>query len=325
MHERPLLVADDDVRKAITIRVRRDDLRAHTRVVVDLIRDPVHGLVRAARELEPIHDRRRRRFLVATGTVCPEAFAGDDVFQAIAVDVHEIYRVKLREAHAIIVERRRRVAFLRLHDVVLGEEDFAVAIALLELLEPREAVAVRREAGDHVVQSVAVHVVGVHLRAAVRRREGNLVLLPHRIARQRLRLLPPTVLLHDVQLAVAIHVAKAVAVIEPMPFAWRGNFVERPFLVRLVPVRLRVAEVADHVRAFLQARVEEHLRLAVARDVAKRRRFVVGQIHREMLFPRTVLALRILVPVGRRAREAEHENVIPAVLVEVAGEGEEIV
>ena len=50
---------------------------------------------------------------------------------------------------------------------VLAERDL---VALAVLLVPREAEAVRGEAGDDVVQAVAVDVVGVHLRAAVAHR-----------------------------------------------------------------------------------------------------------------------------------------------------------
>src|SRR5262245_38498733 len=112
----------------------------------------------------------------------------------------------------------------------------------------------RREAGDDVVQAVAVHVVGKHLRAASGR-EWHLVLLPNWITGEGRRLFPPAVLLHDVELAVAIHVTVAVAVVEPVPFAGRGNLVEGPLPGRLRPVWFGVAEIADHVGAFLHPRV----------------------------------------------------------------------
>src|SRR5262245_22819866 len=113
--------------------------------------------------------------------------------------------------------------------------------------------------------------------------------------------------------------------IEPVPFSWRGDFVKGPLLGRLVPVRLRIAEIADHVRALLEARVKDQLRFPVAGEISKRGRFVVGVINREMLFPVTFLAAGVLVPIRRSAGEAEDQNVVPAIFVEVVSEGEKVV
>ncbi len=48
-HERALLVADDDVGHLVVVQVRGGDLRADTRVVVDLVRDETHTLPSASR------------------------------------------------------------------------------------------------------------------------------------------------------------------------------------------------------------------------------------------------------------------------------------
>ena len=169
--ERALLVADNKVRPAIAVHVRDADLPAHAGVVVNEVRHPVHGLVGVAREAEPVEHRRVRRAGVGTGTVRPEALAGDDVLQPVAVHVHQLDGVQLRESDAVAV-----LAGFLVHEDVGLELNLAVGIALLELLIPREAVAVRRERGDDVRQAVAVHVIGIHLRAA--RGEEGLVELP---------------------------------------------------------------------------------------------------------------------------------------------------
>ena len=76
---------------------------------------------------------------------------------------------------------------------VRAKRDFAISAA--HLLKPREAVAVRVAAGDDVGEAVAIHVGHEHLRAAGGRGGGKRerVKIPHRIARERGGLLPPTV------------------------------------------------------------------------------------------------------------------------------------
>src|SRR4030095_5746917 len=98
----------------------------------------------------------------------------------------------------------------------------------------------RGQTGDDIVKTVTVDIIGVHLRAA--RAEIHLVLLPCRIAGERCRLLPPSVLLENVFAAVAVHIAVSIAMIEPMPFSRRGDFVKGPLLGWLVPVGLGVSE-----------------------------------------------------------------------------------
>ena len=44
-----------------------------------------------------------------------------------------------------------------------------------------------------------------------------------------------------------------------------------------------------------------------------------------MFLPQTACTLGILIPIRRRARETENQNVIPAIAVEVVGEREEII
>ena len=70
-----------------------------------------------------------------------------------------------------------------------------LGIVFFDLLIPDQTVTVRSETGDHVVQAVTIHVIDIHLSATVRVRvERELVVIPNRIAGERLRLLPPAVL-----------------------------------------------------------------------------------------------------------------------------------
>ena len=88
-------------------------------------------LVGAARELEPVEHRGVVAIRIAGAAVRPEALAGDDVLEAVAVHVDEIDGVDLGELHAV-----RFSARLLVHEDVLAEPDLA---ALAILLEPREA------------------------------------------------------------------------------------------------------------------------------------------------------------------------------------------
>jgi hypothetical protein len=79
VHERPALVADDDVGEAVAVDVARDDLRADARFVVDEIRNEVDGPVGVARQPEPVEYRRVVAVGIAGASVRPEALARDDV------------------------------------------------------------------------------------------------------------------------------------------------------------------------------------------------------------------------------------------------------
>ena len=225
-------------------------------------------LLPAPRELEPIEHGRVVAIRIAGAAVRPEALAGDDVLQAVAVHVDEVDGVQLGELHAVLVLLRSLFMMMCSRNLI--------SLAFAILLVPRQAEAVRGERGDHVVEAVAVHVVGVHLRAAAAHR--LLVKRPDRIARERGGLFPPAVLLEQVLPAVAVHVAHAHAVREVAVFVVRRNRMERPRLRRVVPVRLGVA--------VLPLGDADQLRLPVAGEVGERRRFVVGQV--EDLVPRPV-------------------------------------
>src|ERR1043166_2315531 len=188
--------------------------------------------------------------------------------------------------------------------------------AVFLLLEPRQPVAVCLNARDDIVEAVTVHVIDIHLRAAVA--EVHRVLDP--IATRGL--FPPRLGFQHVRFTVAIHIAEAHAVREALPTDLGSDRVPRPRFRGITPIRRSVAERT--------ARVGNNLRLAIARDVAPLRRFIVHHI--EDLVPRPMLraiarllAFGILEPRSVRAGETVNQNVIPAVLVEVVGERKEIV
>ena len=218
--------------------------------------------------------------------------------------------MELREGDAEAV-----LAGFLVHEDVGLELRAAGGVALLELLIPGEAVAVRRERGDDVVQPVAVHIVGEHLRAA--RREEGLVELPHRVANERRGLLEPAAATEQVHAPVAVHIADAEAVGEFAPLAVLADGREDPLRCDVLPVGFGVAEVA--------LVVADNLRLPVAIKVRERRRLVVHLV--EDLMPRPVLLLALRVEVEKRGRagQAVGEHVIPAIAVEVVDEREEVV
>src|SRR5438477_13054942 len=111
------------------------------------MRDEVH-VAAMANELEPIDDGRGVGFGVAMISVRPKAFTDDNVFQSVAIHVHEIERMELGEMHAVTV-----LLGLLAHDQMLAKSDLA---ARAHLLPPREPVAMRRNAADDVRQAVAI-------------------------------------------------------------------------------------------------------------------------------------------------------------------------
>ena len=130
------------------------------------------------------------------------------------------------------------------------------------------------------------------------------------------RLLPPAAALDEVDPAVAVDVAVADAVREPLIIiAPRRDGMKHPGLIGLGRV---VGGVAQAARL-----VVDQLRPAVAVDVGPHRRLVAHVFQGQMFLPRPVFAGGILVPVGLAAGKRHVENIGPAVAVEVAGEGEE--
>ena len=190
----------------------------------------------------------------------------------------------------------------------------ALHAAVVRVLEPREAVAVRCETGDHISLAVAIHIEGVHLRAAAKLRPME---SPRRRAIPFRRLFPPAPRFENVHAPVAIHIAIADAVRELLVRPLRRDRAKLPRLARLAPVRLRIAEeTAVHA---------EQLGLSVARDVHKHRRFIVRRSEDRAPLPRLVLALWVLEPERLRAGEADDHVVHPSVATDVVRVVDEVV
>ena len=288
MNERPLLVPHHDVRQAITVDVARDHLRAHAGIVIDEIRDEIHALVRAPRQLEPIEHRLVIAIRITRASVRPETFTRHDILHAIAIHIDEIDRVNLRELHAVFI-----LLQLLVHEDVLAELDLR---ALAHLLIPRQPEAMRAQPRDDVIQPVTIHVVGIHLRTAHAHRLR--VKGPHRIAHERRRLFPPTILLQQIHPPIAIDVPHAHAVREILILVVRRDRVKGPRLLRRAPIRRGIA-----VNPLRDA---HQLRLPIPRDVRKRRRLVIRLRENLVPLPMTVLPLRILEP--RRVLPGESDN-----------------
>ena len=150
----------------------------------------------------------------------------------------------------------------------------------LGLLVPGEAEVVGREAGDDVVDAVAVDVVGVHLRAAVGRGERRFVKLPANRVRLLLRLLEPTRRDEDVLQAVAVDVADAEAVAERLRGGHLRDAVERPRLEALLRLERGEAELA--------VRGADEFGLRVADEIHELRRLVADRLQHLVLLPRLV-------------------------------------
>ena len=179
-----------------------------------------------------------------------------------------------------------------------------------------------RQAGDDIVESIAVDVVREQLGAAdryarVSRTERKRVKFPHRIARQRGRLLPPTGAFQQVGPAVPVDVTDAEAMRVLVVVVIGRNRVKLPNLRRVGGIGLGIAEES--------LGIAHQFRQSVAVDVFELRRFVVHHIKRQVPGPVAGLSPWVLEPESIFAGHADDEDVRPAVAVEVGGPGEEIV
>jgi hypothetical protein len=251
--------------------------------------------------------------------VRPPALARDHVQQPVAVDVAEVERVELGEADPVRALRGRVV-----HQAVLDERH---GVALAHVLEPREPEVVRREGGDDVAVPVPVDVGDQHLRSALAVAELERVEDPDRIgsatrgSERAGRLLVPAFLPQDVLLPVAVEVADAEPVREASDVELLRDRMEGPRPARRPAVGHRPPEAPFALE-------DEHL-APVAEEVGERRRLVVDRRMDDEALPGRVVLLRIgervAVPVRLLPREADLEEVGPAVAVDVGGPEEEAV
>src|SRR5581483_11882527 len=153
-------------------------------------------------------------------------------------------------------------------DHVLFEADFAIGA---HLLIPNDAVAMGIEAGDDVVESIAIDIIGEHLRGprgSRARREWERMEFPNRIAAKRGGLLPPAIFFQEIHAAVAIDIAQADAMGESTPVAFGRDSVEDPSRGGICPIDRIISEVTMGVA--------DQFWFAVAVDVQPSGRFVIN-------------------------------------------------
>ena len=86
--EDAFLVANDDVREFFVRDRSGDNLGADARIVVDEIGNELCLAFGGTNEFEPVENSGIVRFgITAMRAMSPEAFAGDNVFEAVAVHV----------------------------------------------------------------------------------------------------------------------------------------------------------------------------------------------------------------------------------------------
>src|SRR6056297_3512501 len=251
------LVAHDDVHFPIAIDVTRGDLRSDTGAIVDQVRNELGAAFSVSLQLEPVEDGRGVGLEILEGTVCPAALAGDEIHEAVSVDVGGGESMGLRKLHAM-----RTVFRLATHETVPGERP------VLVLFVPAEAVAVGIVARDDVVSPIAVDVENEHVGTATLpwRNEGNGMLLPEAVPGGVRGLLEPSLLGQDVRSIIAVHISKAIAVGVAKVFLAvrlgdRSDGPEAGRGGRIGPIDLRVAEAAPHFLLGVVAGLADEFRL----------------------------------------------------------------
>src|ERR1051326_174880 len=126
---------------------------------------------------------------------------------------------------------------------MLDETDFAIGA---HLLVPGEAITVGMDAGDDVVEAIAVDVIDKHLGTTDAAAQGEGMLFPNWIAFERSRLLPPAVFIEKVLASISVDVAAANAVSETLPFGivFRCYGMKFPGEIGMFPIRLCVSDAA---------------------------------------------------------------------------------
>ena len=304
MEKHAVLVRHHHVRQGIAIGIARLDLHADAGVVIDQVGDELDCSVGRPHGAEPV-DHRRIALARIVAVVGPEALSGDDVLESIAVDVFQRHGMELTEGNAIrILQRIRR------------DDGMAEKLAVL-LLEPSQAKLVGRQAGEDVLIAVAIEVVGMHLRPAGTGEIGPMR-GPLRIVGQRRGLFPPATLFQEIDPTIAVHIADPQAMGE---FGPRGVVGREPMpgprFLGCVLLRLGVAEHS------VDGAVD--LRLSVPGQIAIPGGLVVDLGQRERHLPIARLGAGIAIPSGFLAGESDHEEIEPAIGIEVPDVGEEVV
>src|SRR5690606_12383991 len=148
---------------------------------------------------------------------------------SVAVDVDQVHRMQFGKLYAVLVVLR-----------TFTHNQPPLERAIGKLAVPGQSKAMRSKARNDVVASIAVNVVGVHLRAAWSA-ECHLVLFPARIPSQRWRLLPPSALFENIEPPVFVEVTRSHPVCEASSGSAIRVRMKGPWLFRGVPVGGRVA------------------------------------------------------------------------------------
>src|SRR5690242_20499970 len=122
---------------------------------------------------------------------------------------------------------------------VLAKADAAL---VPDLLVPGQPIAMGVDTSNYVIHTVAIDVINQHLRRSISKMVS--VLCPNRVAGERLRLLPPTVLFEDVGAPVAIDIPGPNSVRESLIFALGTDGMKCPWRSRVLPVGLRITNKA---------------------------------------------------------------------------------
>src|SRR6185437_828732 len=121
----------------------------------------------------------------------PVASSGNDVLNAVPIDITDGQRMHLGEGHTARIGSRVVV-----HDHVPLERNVPLCISLLPV--PSQSPGVRRQGSYHVIQAVAVHIVSIHLSSAdeshwtVFAPESDRVICPELLTASIRRPLPPS-------------------------------------------------------------------------------------------------------------------------------------
>src|SRR5688500_12322392 len=160
----------------------------------------------------------------------PETFSGDNIFEAVAVDIDQFDGMQLGEGEAVTV-----FGGVLVHEDMAFDLWVSVGVFFFQLFEPAEAISMAGDTRDDVVESITVHVVGKHLRAAAGAENGGAT-RPDRIALDVLGLFPPCATFEKIDLAVGVHIADAQSVIEVAPRTFCADGSEWPFGGNVTPI-----------------------------------------------------------------------------------------
>ena len=268
-------ISYDDIDLAIAVKIASGDLSAHSGIVIDEIGDEFSAAVLVPGRPEPIKDGGIVRAGVAA-VVGEVALTGDDILNAVAIDIDTVHSMGLGETNAVGIS----YGLIRHHDM-LFKGDGSV---FLDLFIPSHSPGVGIEGGNDVVIAIAIDIVGEHLGSSLLWGEGKRMKFPGRLAVPVFRLLPPAAFFENIGKLVAINVAGTEAMNEHLnPAILRGDAMNDPGFGR-VGSWLRESDVAPTMSEQLPA---------LAQDIN-----ILGRFIADVLLGGAVFALVFLV-VGR--------------------------